>query len=99
VTELETICDGGRPLIPVRYNSWRHGTVYYKITATGPGGEPVPVGVIDDLDAYLAESLRDPAFAAAYRAAQARICASRPRRLVIDGHEYRRRQRARLCRR
>lgn len=49
----------------------------------------------DELDEYLAEKMRDPAFARWWHW----VCASLPGKLPIDGHEYRRRQRARRRRR
>ena len=52
--------------------------------------EDVP-DVRDELDWYIAGQMRDPAFARCWH----EVCASMPDKLCIDGHEYRRRQRAR----
>jgi hypothetical protein len=48
----------------------------------------------DEFEEYLAEALRDPSFARAYKRA-AHWSDSHPRPLCINGHEYARRQRAR----
>lgn len=52
-------------------------------------------GIRDELDEYLAGQMRDPVFAMWWY----RASASRPRKLCIDGHAYRRRQLARRRRR
>jgi hypothetical protein len=49
----------------------------------------------DEFAATLASQLRDPAFRAAYEAVLRRECRAYPGALAVDGHEYRRRQRAR----
>ena len=54
-------------------------------TVTTNTGKP------DELDEYIAGRMRNPAFARWWHKA----CADMPNKLPIDGHEYRRRQRAR----
>jgi len=46
---------------------------------------------VDELDAYIAEQMLDPAFARWWHW----ISAAMPRKLPADGHEYHRRQQAR----
>lgn len=58
-----------------------------------PGDE-----VEDEFDAYLARAFQDPAFVVAYGLAQIKAEMRRPRPLAVNGHDYRRRQRARLRR-
>jgi hypothetical protein len=49
----------------------------------------------DELDEYVEEQMRDPAFAAWWH----RVSAAMPCKLPVDGHEYHRRQQARKKRR
>lgn len=56
-------------------------------------------GKLDEFDAYLAEALKDPAFARAYKAATLRLELRFPGPLCIDGHAYHRRQMNRRKRR
>ena len=56
----------------------------------------------DEFDEYLDEALKDPSFRRAFEAsnedAERRHLMAYPRPLKINGHEYRRRQRARARR-
>lgn len=84
----EMICDGGRPLWPVRWNLWRHGTWKYTVTAVGPDGSPLPGAAVEIGPV-------EGGFSWAWY----RPLSGRPARLCIDGREYHRRQQARKKRR
>lgn len=59
------ICDGGRPLIPVRYNPWLHGTTRFQVSRMPPVSEAATralrsafVSVSIDIRPFIAEMER-----------------------------------------
>jgi hypothetical protein len=62
----------------------------------GLSDEPSEVlGAVDEVETWHAQQMEDPEYRYWYLRVSAQIACSHPRRLCIDGREYRRRQRAR----